>query len=64
MWPTKAMDLIEKYDLKTAFDVSNRVLCLPLYPDLETWIVDRITDKIISMFWSLITTLKTIQLKG
>lgn len=44
-----SMDLIEKYDLKTAFDVSNRVLCLPLYPDLETWIVDRITDKIISM---------------
>jgi dTDP-4-amino-4,6-dideoxygalactose transaminase len=27
-------DLVKKYDLECAFDISNRILCLPLYPDL------------------------------
>lgn len=41
----KSINLVEKYGLNVAFDVANRVLCLPLYPDLE--IVD--VDKIISI---------------
>jgi dTDP-4-amino-4,6-dideoxygalactose transaminase len=36
-------DLIAKYNLKIAFDISNRVLCLPLYPDLQMRSVNRIT---------------------
>jgi dTDP-4-amino-4,6-dideoxygalactose transaminase len=35
-------DLVKKYDLGTAFDISNRILCLPLYPDLGTENVRRI----------------------
>ncbi|NQS88897.1 DegT/DnrJ/EryC1/StrS family aminotransferase [Patescibacteria group bacterium] len=38
----KGVDLVEKYGLKNAFDISNRVLCLPLYPDLEIQEVDRV----------------------
>lgn len=35
-------NLVEKYGLKTASDIADRVLCLPLYSDLETSIVDKI----------------------
>jgi len=38
----KGINLVEKYNLKTASDIANRVLCLPLYPDLEIGIVDKI----------------------
>ena len=36
------LNLVEHYDLKEAFNISNSVLCLPIYPDLETSIVDNI----------------------
>lgn len=36
------MNLVKNYNLKRARDISNRVLCLPLYPDLEMKNVDRI----------------------
>lgn len=35
-------NLVEKYNLSQALDISNRVLCLPLYPDLEIEIVEKI----------------------
>lgn len=37
----------EKYGLFNAVNISDRVLCLPLYPDLEETIVKNITDIII-----------------
>jgi dTDP-4-amino-4,6-dideoxygalactose transaminase len=40
----KDNNLMEKYNLKNATYVSNRILCLPMYPDLEIADVDRITD--------------------
>ena len=40
----RGMDLIEKYRLRKAADIANRVLCLPLYPDLEIAAVDNITS--------------------
>ena len=46
----KSINLVEKYGLNVAFDVANRVLCLPLYPDLE--IVD--VDEIISIIRKVI----------
>ena len=39
---SKDINLVEKYNLKTASDIANRVLCLPLYSDLEIEIVDKI----------------------
>lgn len=38
----KDTDIIKKNELKNATDISNRVLCLPLYPDLDIEIVDKI----------------------
>lgn len=38
----KRVNLIEKYGLKIASDIADRILCLPLYPDLEMKTVDRI----------------------
>jgi|SRR5271157_3807574 len=35
-------DLVKKYKLKKALDISKRILCLPIYPDLETKDVNRI----------------------
>jgi len=35
-------DLVGKYGLKIASDIADRILCLPLYPDLETRVVDKI----------------------
>jgi dTDP-4-amino-4,6-dideoxygalactose transaminase len=40
----KSVNLVEKYGLKRASDISNRVLCLPLYPDLEIAVVDKIVS--------------------
>lgn len=37
------VDLVKKYDLRKAHDISNRILCLPLYPDLKTQDVNRVT---------------------
>ena len=34
----------EKYGLVNAVDISNRVLCLPLYPDLEESMVEKIAN--------------------
>jgi dTDP-4-amino-4,6-dideoxygalactose transaminase len=34
----------KKYNLKNALDVSSRVLCLPLYPDLKISTVEKIID--------------------
>lgn len=36
-------NLVEKYDLKVSTEISNGVLCLPIYPDLELSVVDKIT---------------------
>jgi len=38
----ESVDLVKKYDLRKAHDISNRILCLPLYPDLKTRDVDRV----------------------
>lgn len=42
----KGQDLVAKYELKQASDIANRILCLPLYPDLEMRVVDDITSVI------------------
>jgi len=42
----KGINLVEKYDLKEAADIANRVLCLPLYPKLEIATVDNIISTI------------------
>lgn len=39
-------DLVRKYDLRNAHDISNRILCLPLYPDLEMQDADRVTEMV------------------
>ena len=36
----RGQNLVQKYDLKVASDISDRVLCLPLYPDLGENVVD------------------------
>jgi dTDP-4-amino-4,6-dideoxygalactose transaminase len=38
----ECVDLVKKYDLRKAYDLSNRILCLPLYPDLKTRDVNRV----------------------
>jgi dTDP-4-amino-4,6-dideoxygalactose transaminase len=38
----KSLDLIQEYGLGRASDVSDRILCLPLYPDLDVESVDNI----------------------
>lgn len=43
------VDLIKKYNLNIASNISKRVLCLPLYPNLEKRIIHIITDKINSL---------------
>lgn len=35
-------DLVDKYGLKISMDIANRILCLPLYPDLERSDIDKI----------------------
>jgi dTDP-4-amino-4,6-dideoxygalactose transaminase len=35
---------VEEYNLRCAFEISQTVLCLPLYPDLEIKVVDDIAD--------------------
>jgi dTDP-4-amino-4,6-dideoxygalactose transaminase len=40
----ESMNLVERYNLKEAFDISNRILCLPLYPDLEIGNVDKVVE--------------------
>ncbi len=40
----KGQNLIKKYNLIRALDISNRILCLPLYPDLDLQIVENIID--------------------
>lgn len=36
-------NLVEKYDLDVSTEISNGVLCLPIYPDLEMLVIDKIT---------------------
>jgi len=38
------MDMVKRYNLEQALDVSSRVLCLPLYPDLEIETVDKVVE--------------------
>ena len=40
----KGLDLVRLYNLKKAKDISNRILCLPLYPDLETRNITKIVE--------------------
>ncbi|MHC4171644.1 MAG: DegT/DnrJ/EryC1/StrS family aminotransferase [Planctomycetota bacterium] len=40
----RSADPIDQHDLKSAFEISQTVLCLPLYPDLEIKVVDDIVD--------------------
>jgi dTDP-4-amino-4,6-dideoxygalactose transaminase len=42
-------DTAKLYDLKKAFDVSGRVLCLPIYPDLEIENVDKVVEIVNSL---------------
>lgn len=41
----------EKFNLKNAHDISNRVLCLPIYPDLETSSIDEIINIIKDIYY-------------
>ncbi len=43
------VDLVQKYNLKKASDISGRILCLPIYPELKLEIVDEIINKIVSI---------------
>lgn len=40
----QGVNLVEKHNLKHASDVASRVLCLPLYPDLQMSVVDNIVS--------------------
>ncbi len=40
----EGIDLVEKHGLRKGADIANRVLCLPLYPDLEIAAVDSIVS--------------------
>ena len=40
------LDMVKKYRLVTAKDISDKVLCLPLYTELGMENVDLISDKI------------------
>jgi len=42
----KGLDLVKIYRLKEALDVSNRILCLPLYPNLKMESVNRVVKAI------------------
>jgi len=37
-------DLVKKYNLEIASDIADRILCLPLYPELEISAVDKIIN--------------------
>ena len=39
-----SIDFVEAYNLKEAFDISNRILCLPLYPDLGIENVNKVVE--------------------
>ena len=41
------VDLVEKYNLVNANSIASRVLCLPLYPNLDVSTVDRIASLIL-----------------
>jgi dTDP-4-amino-4,6-dideoxygalactose transaminase len=43
------LNLVDKYSLNRSSDISNKILCLPLYPDLETHSVERIINIIIHL---------------
>lgn len=43
------VDLVKKYNLKNASDIADRILCLPIYPELETEIIDEIINQIITI---------------
>jgi len=45
----KKIDLVEKFQLKTASDIAQRVLCLPLYHELALDDVDKIARRIIQI---------------
>jgi len=45
----KGLNLVKKYNLKIASDIANRILCLPLYSDLDVEVVNKIV-KIIKEF--------------
>ena len=40
----KGLDLVKIYRLKEALDISNRILCLPLYPNLKMESVNRVVE--------------------
>lgn len=40
----RGLNLTKKYNLNVASDIAGRVLCLPLYPDLEMETVDKIIN--------------------
>ncbi|MCE5213550.1 MAG: DegT/DnrJ/EryC1/StrS family aminotransferase [Methanobacterium sp.] len=43
------IDVVKKYNLKNASDIADRILCLPIYPELEEEIIDEIINKIVSI---------------
>lgn len=45
----EGIDLVEEYNLHNAEAVSDGILCLPLYPDLNVEVVDKISDLIASL---------------
>jgi dTDP-4-amino-4,6-dideoxygalactose transaminase len=38
------INLVEKYNLRVAYDIAQRILCLPLYPDLKVNHLDKIIN--------------------
>lgn len=45
-YKTRGLDLVEKWGLRNAAYVADRILCLPIYPDLSMGIVDMIAKAV------------------
>lgn len=46
---SRNVNMVKKYNLKKASEISSRILCLPIYPELKEEIVDEIINQIISI---------------
>lgn len=50
-------NLVDKYDLKNAFNIANGILCLPIYPNLSLEDIDKIIDIVNSILRKFITSM-------
>ncbi len=44
------LDLVERYNLRVATDIAGKILCLPIYPDLNVEAADEISNIIEGYF--------------